>query len=132
MEAKVTEHALQVIPQASGLMELSAIEVKRQAALIQQVMKEVMQEDKEHNGDGHWGVIPGTKKPTLYKTGAEKLCLTFRLSPAYRVEQSNLPGDHREYRVVCTMTHIPTGQVFGEGVGLCSTMEKKYRYRRDG
>jgi hypothetical protein len=27
------------------------------------------------------------------------------------------------------VTIIPTGQVFGEGVGLCSTLESRYRYR---
>jgi len=31
--------------------------------------------------------------------------------------------------VKCTLTHIPTGSVFGEGVGACSTMEGKYKFR---
>jgi tellurite resistance-related uncharacterized protein len=29
----------------------------------------------------------------------------------------------------CTLKHIETGKVFAEGVGSCSTMEAKYRYR---
>ena len=54
-----------------------ATAIKAQVQLIQQVMKEVMQKDE------HYGVIPGTLKPSLLKSGAEKLCLTFRLDPQY-------------------------------------------------
>ena len=103
--------------------EMSLEQVKGHVALVQRVMREVMREEE------HYGTIPGTKKPSLYKSGAEKLGLTFRLSPTYEVRKTDMPGGHREYEVVCTLTHIPTGQVFGQGVGACSTMEAKYRYR---
>lgn len=102
---------------------LSAATVKQQIQVIQQVMKEAMVQET------HYGVIPGTDKPTLLKAGAEKLCLTFRLSPTYVVTKSELGQGHREYEVRCTLTHIPSQKVFGEGVGVCSTMESKYRYR---
>lgn len=103
---------------------MSAETVMRQVHLIQQVMREAMRENE------HYGVIPGCgKKPSLLKPGAEKLSLTFRLAPAYEVIEKELPKGHREYRVKCTLTHIPTGAVFGEGVGSCSTMEGKYRFR---
>jgi hypothetical protein len=97
--------------------------VVKQVNLIQQVMRQAMRE-----GD-HFGVIPGCQKPSLLKAGAEKLSLTFRLAPGYEVIQTNGDSGHREYRVNCILTHIPTGQVFGQGVGICSTMESKYRYR---
>jgi hypothetical protein len=42
---------------------------------------------------------------------------------------TDLGKGHREYEVVSTLTHIPTGDVFGQGVGCCSTMESKYRWR---
>lgn len=103
---------------------LTAQNVKQQVQLIQQVMKDAMVENT------HYGVIPGCgNKPTLLKAGAEKLCLTFRLSPTYTVTKTDLGGSHREYEVRCTLTHIPSQKVFGEGVGVCSTMEGKYRYR---
>ena len=45
-------------------------------------MRSVMQDGQDY------GVIPGTDKPTLYKPGAEKLCVTFRLAAgAPMVEQ---------------------------------------------
>lgn len=40
-----------------------------------------------------------------------------------------MAGGHREYEVKCTLTSRDTGEVMGEGVGTCSTMESKYRYR---
>lgn len=98
--------------------------VVNQVQLIQHVMEKVMKDGE------HYGVIPGCgKKPSLLKAGAEKLSLTFRLSPSYEVNQKDLPNGHREYYVKCTLTHIPTGSVFGEGVGACSTMEGKYKFR---
>jgi hypothetical protein len=102
---------------------LSLTDVKNQVNLIQEIMRQVMKKDE------HYGIIPGTKKPTLYKPGAEKLCLTFRLDPELDVSLTALPEGHREYMVVCTMYHIDSGKRLGQGVGLCSTMETKYRYR---
>jgi len=98
--------------------------VVRQVGLIQHVMEKVMRDGE------HYGVIPGCgKKPSLLKAGAEKLSLTFRLAPQYEVTEKPMQGNHREYYVKCTLTHIPTDKVFGQGVGACSTMEGKYRFR---
>jgi hypothetical protein len=116
------ENAIQTISESS---QLTGLQVLAQVNLIQQVLGSVMKEDE------HFGVIPGTTKPTLYKAGAEKLCLTFRLSPTYKVERIEHGNGHREYIVTAQLTHIPTGNVWGEGVGSCSTLEKKYRYRND-
>ena len=107
-------------------MELAVSDLEAQVHKIQAVMKNVMQEGQ------HYGTIPGTNKPTLLKPGAEKLNLTFRLAPTHEVTKNDLPNGHREVTVICTLTHIPTGQVFGQGVGSCSTMEGKYRYRKRG
>src|SRR5581483_8075482 len=61
--------------------------------------------------------------------GAEKLTTTFRLAPLLHVEARELANGHREYQVRCTLVHIPTARVYGEGVGSCSTLESRYRYR---
>jgi hypothetical protein len=87
-------------------------------------MKEVMKEGE------HYGIIPGCgDKPALLKPGAEKLNLTFRMSPTYKVERIEMSGGHREYVVTCVLSSIGSNVVLGEGVGSCSTMEAKYRYR---
>ena len=104
---------------------LSVETVKHQIQVIQEVMRDAMVKNT------HYGVVPGCgDKPTLLKAGAEKLSLTFRLSPTYVVIKTDLGNGHREYEVRCTLTHIPSGSVFGEGVGTCSSMESKFRYRK--
>ncbi len=106
-------------------MAMSIEGVIKQASLIKTVLDRVMQKDV------HYGVIPGTgTKPTLLKPGAEKICTTFRLAPAYEIKRTDIAEGHREYEIVCTLTHIPSGQIFGQGVGSCSTMESKYRFRK--
>ncbi len=103
---------------------MSVQQVLGQVALIQQIMATAMKDGE------HFGRIPGCgDKPTLLKPGAEKLCLTFRLAPTYDVDERNLDRDHREYRVQCTLSSILTGAFLGQGVGTCSTMEGKYRFR---
>lgn len=107
--------------------ELSVVDLKNQVAKIQAVMKSVM-----HEGT-HFGTIPGIKTKFLWKPGAEKLCMTFRLIPKFtlnRTTHPELPG-HMTYEVICELYHGPTNTKVGEGLGICSTLEKKYRYRND-
>jgi hypothetical protein len=136
-----------------GDYAISTDSVVKQIGQIQELMKRVMKEGE------HYGTIPGTerkcdlcngtgkgedhknclacggsgklKKPSLFKPGAEKLGFTFRLRPEFDLDVINLGDGHREYRFVCRLIHIPTGANVGEGVGTCSTMEGKYRYRWD-
>ena len=104
---------------------MSVQQVLGQVALIQQIMAAAMQDGE------HYGRIPGCgDKPTLLKPGAEKLCLTFRLAPTYELDERQMDRAHREYRVQCTLSSILTGAFLGQGVGTCSTMEAKYRFRQ--
>lgn len=90
---------------------------------IKQVQAKVMKKDV------HYGTIPGTKKPTLFKAGAEALCSAFRLAATFDTNMVELGEGHREYKARCKLHHIDSGVFVGEGVGSCSTMEKKYRWR---
>ena len=112
-----------VLPYEQRVGALSVNDVQAQVNLIQHIMKGVMKQDE------HYGVIPGTgKKPTLLKAGAEKLCLTFRLAPDYEINERQ-EGHHLTITSKCSLTHIPSGQKFGAGMGSCSTREVKYAYR---
>ena len=103
---------------------LTVEQVLTHVVLIQKIMSAAMKEGE------HYGRIPGCgDKPTLLKPGAEKLCLTFRLAPTYNVDERQLERGHREYRVTATLTSITTQVLIGQGVGSCSTMEGKYRFR---
>ena len=106
---------------------LTAINVREQVNLIQEVMRDVMKDGQ------HYGTIPGCgKKPTLLKPGAEKLSMTFRLRPimsnAGDIIMDKSDDGHREITVYC---HIMSadGVELATGIGSCSTMEAKYRYR---
>lgn len=102
---------------------LTAGEIRAHVNRVQEVMKAVMQKET------HYGVVPGSKKPSLYKPGAEVLCVTFRVAPSYKIEDlSN--SDCVRYRITCVGTHQTSGIVLGEGVGECSSNEEKYKWRR--
>jgi hypothetical protein len=107
--------------------ERSIEELLAQANKIKQAMEQAMEVDQ------HYGIIPGARKPSLWKPGAEKLCLLFRLDPQYHSEPV-VPdaggGGHLTVKSVCTLWHIPTGQRFGSGEASCSTRESKYAYRQ--
>ena len=111
-------------PTPDALDALTPQMILAQVGLIQQLLSLTMKEGE------HFGTIPGCgPRPVLLKPGAEKLCLTFRLAPSYEVEERDHPGGHREYRLTCSLSSILSGAFLGQGVGICSTMEAKYRYR---
>lgn len=100
--------------------------VAAQLSRIQELMKRVMIKGVDY------GTIPGCgDKPTLLKPGAEKICLMLNLATQVKCRRILMEKGHREYEVTCTLTHR-SGGLIGEGVGVCSTMESKYRYRGSG
>lgn len=115
-------------PGAHAIVEVQPISpllIQRQIQAIQQAMKLCMKEGT------HYGLIPGCgDKKTLFKPGAEKICLMFRLSPKPKnIVMRELPNGHREYESLIELFDTQ-GNAVGFGVGLCTTMESKYRYRK--
>jgi hypothetical protein len=106
-----------------GRVPATAADMRAHVNLVQEVMKAVMQEGT------HYGKIPGTPKPSLWKPGAEVLGATFHIAPSYKVEDLSTE-DCARYRVTCTGTHQATGIVMGEGMGACSSNEEKYKWRK--
>ncbi len=101
---------------------LTAMEIRAQVNLIQEVMKAVMKKDE------HYGIIPGCLKPSLYKAGAEKLLVTFRIAPDPVVLDLSTPDEAR-FRVAQRGLSILTGVYLGSGIGECSSNEEKFRWR---
>ena len=102
---------------------MSVSDLVGQIKLIQDVMSKVMKDGE------HFGKIPGCgDKPALLKAGAEKLSFVFKMAPLFQVEERNLDRGHKEFRVICTMQGRD-GTILGSGVGFCSTMESKWRFR---
>jgi hypothetical protein len=115
---ELREHETSVMERGT----MSPTSVLAHVAKVQEIMAKLLKDGE------HYGTIPGTNKPTLLKPGAEKLTFTFRLLPKFRITKTDLPNGHREYELVCELWH-ESGVFAGEGVGSCSTMESKYRYR---
>lgn len=101
---------------------LTALDIQAQVNTIQHVMKQVMK------ADVHYGIIPGTKTPSLFKPGAEKIMATFRLSADPEVSDMS-DSDQIRYQVKVRL--VSSGGVFvGAGIGECSSNEEKYKWRR--
>lgn len=104
-------------------MPLTGSDVRRQVNLIQEVMRDVMKEGT------HFGTVPGCgDKPTLLQPGAHKLLMTFRLVADPEMTIVPMERGHREVRCKVKI-YNQAGTLLGAGVGTCSTMEGKYRYR---
>lgn len=113
---------IQLVPSAALQMATRG-EIVAHVRLVQEVMEAVMKENV------HYGVVPGTKRPSLWKPGAEVLGVTFRIAATYNIEELS-DDDRIRYRVICIGKHQLTGQLLGEGVGTCNSMEEKYKWRR--
>jgi hypothetical protein len=101
----------------------TAKDIRANVNLIQEVMQAVMKKDV------HYGIIPGCKKPSLYKPGSEKILSTFRLAVDPQVDDLSTP-DCARFRVNARITHIGSGQFVGSGIGECSSSEEKYQWRK--
>lgn len=115
-----TSTALSVLPGNSGI-DINRVRGQRDA--VQTLLKEVLKEGIEND----YAIIPGTKKQTLLKPGAEKICSMFGIAPELSVEASR-DGEDYTYRVT---VRLVAGSVFlGEGVGEASTLESKFAWRK--
>lgn len=88
--------------------------------------------------DVDFGVVPGTKKPSLYKSGAEKIVMAYQLMTRYsvesKIEQFDAKGNGFFYYLVkCSLykgfTNPQTGAYqeveFANGYASGNTMEKR-------
>ena len=108
-------------------MAMTVSEVADQITMIHNLMKTRMIKGY------HYGPIPGCPEDqfVLYKPGAELIAVMFQLRAEYIYTTEDLPNEHKNFTVETRFYHIPTGTQAGMGIGSCSTMESKYRYRND-
>ena len=96
---------------------------------IEEFVSTVMEENED------FGMIPGARKRSLWKPGAEKLCSLFGLVPRYEslATTEDWSGERHGgeplfyYRVRCSLWR--DGYLMGEGEGSCNSWESKYRTR---
>jgi len=122
------ETAIQKIGTTSSVVNINTELIKGRLEEIK-AFQSLVQSQLEEGKD--YGVIPGTKKPTLLKPGAEKIVKLLMLDDEYEIlkeiEDFDRPLFH--YVVKCKLISLETSQTISEGLGSCNSMENKYRYR---
>lgn len=130
-----------VVLAPTAMPPFTVSDIRKRTHAIQEVMKGVMKEGT------HFGTIPGTPKPSLWKAGAEVLCMTFRLAPMLESHVTkddpeaewSYTGTRRdgnivtgtsigffEVEAVCTV-HGMTGEILSRCSARCNNRESKYR-----
>ena len=130
-----------VVTLPSAMPPFSVSDIRKRTHAIQEVMKGVMKEGT------HFGTIPGTPKPSLWKAGAEVLCMTFRLAPllesrvtvddpeaewsytSFKRDGNIVTGTcvgYFEVEATCTITGM-NGETFSRCSARCCSREAKYR-----
>ncbi len=100
--------------------------------VFQEFCAHYLQESKDGGNDGgDYGVIPGTKKKTLLKSGADKLCELYGLYDDYKAISTVEDWDKGlfDYTLKCILKSRRDDSEVGAGVGSCSSFESKYRWR---
>lgn len=87
---------------------------------FQQVIQKTLKQDHD------FGVIPGTKDPTLFKPGAEKILMVMGLRSEFEIVDStrDFEAGFFQYQVRCKLFRGDI--VVTEGLGTCNTKENKY------
>ena len=125
----------------SVMPPFSVSNIRQRIQAVQEVMRGVMKDGT------HFGTIPGTPKPSLWKPGAEILSLTFRLAPildsrvvaddlecewaytAYKRDGSIVEGNcvgFFEVEASCTISNLD-GAPLSRCSARCNNREKQYR-----
>ena len=104
----------------AGVAVMSPEQAKKAVDYLQDIKKSILIERVDY------GLIPGMKKPSLYKAGAQKLCAFFNLAATYETESANEQPEQGfySYRMKCSLHHRGTGQLWGSGVGVAMSSEK--------
>lgn len=111
------------------LSVLSVDAVVKRVRYLQEVCRHMLVENE------HYGSIAKGMKPSLWQGGAQIVAAAFRLEVEYETaieKHLDLPignGLHRTFTTTARVIHIPTRMHVATGVGSCSTLESKYRFR---
>lgn len=119
-----------LVPQTTGEAQVPTVQknpiekIRENVDLLDRLYHEFMK-------DGiHYGEVPGCKKPCLLQPGAEKIVEMFQLTVDPIVKKEWLPGGHLNVDVTIKL-FSRQGVYLGGGIGSCSTLESKYRWRKE-
>ncbi len=97
--------------------------LKQQYDMFRELQRKVLEEGIDYGFPA--GQRDPSQKPSLYKSGAEKLTRLFNLTPKFELLKSEEREDFVMYTFKCTLI-TRDGFVVGEGFGSCNSKEKKH------
>jgi hypothetical protein len=128
MDGEIVQESTALVTQAPmGLEPLRPImdlaTAKERLRQFQEFVKFYLVENED------FGTIPGTPKPTLYKSGADKLCELYGLSDEYLEMAKTVDWDKGlfDYEFRCILKR--GDRIVTSGMGCCSSFESRYRWR---
>ncbi len=109
---------IEVVPAFALTLEQAKVRIQ----MLQEFVQEYMIPGQDY------GQIPGCKKPSLFKPGAEKLCDIYGFSK--KAEIIGCTQDWEKgifsFDVKVVLISKRTGHIEAEGLGSCNSKEKKY------
>lgn len=111
------------LPSVIPEFAISMNEAKERIKMLQAFVNEMMIPDVDY------GIIPRCNKPSLFKSGAEKLCDIFGFSRYIEIlnRVENWEKGIFHYEVKAILVNKKTGLTETEGVGCCNSKESKYK-----
>ena len=106
--------------------EVPALTIEEMASRVQRIkdlMRVVLKKDT------HYGIIPGCKKPSLWKPGAEQIAVCFLISIIQSKVEDLSKEDYVHYRIT-QEAYDKGGRLLGSATGECSSLEDKYRWHK--
>lgn len=88
---------------------------------------------KQAMTEGHdYGVIPGTRKPSLYQPGADKLLTAFALYAKPRLLESVVNPDFVSRTFTVDVYHRDSGALIASCAGSCNSAEDRFYRKANG
>jgi hypothetical protein len=131
LENRTPEQSRAIIDNKIAKMREAAILAKEELILRREIVVDSLGKILK---DGHHyanlakitGLASYSGKKVLLKAGAEAICNVFKFTPQFEYTREEVKGTpHYKYLVKSALYAID-GTRLGEGVGLCSSQEKKY------
>jgi hypothetical protein len=95
------------------------------------VLRKFVKSELKSGIDNDYAIVPGTKKYSLLKPGAQKLRLLFGLGVRVNLSSRTIDRANNMYIVTykAQVFHIASGRVIAECEGTANNFEKKYHKR---
>lgn len=125
MEARELEPVDTMKSLAVNLGDTAVADLNRQQMGLDHFIKSSLRKEID------FGVIPGVKKPSLFKPGAEKICKLFQLGSriADKNSQIDLEKGFAMFNYTIEIFHLLTNKAIAQCEGSANSQEKKYMNR---